>query len=83
MWLHNFKARRPAAPPREPVTCEQLGAITVPTFVVGAEYGMPYSRRIVDMLAGCIPGSCSVVIQAEAEPFAPKKGKFAPWQFLA
>ncbi len=29
---------------------------------MGAEYGMPYSRRIVDMLAGCIPGSCSVVI---------------------
>ncbi len=62
MWLHNFKARRPAAPPREPVTCEQLGAITVPTFVVGAEYGMPYSRRIIEALAECIPGSKLVVI---------------------
>ncbi|MGI8862453.1 MAG: alpha/beta fold hydrolase [Gaiellaceae bacterium] len=62
MWLDNFSARRPAAPSPEPLTCEQLGAITTPTLAMGAEYGMPYSRRIVDMLAGCIPGSCSVVI---------------------
>jgi pimeloyl-ACP methyl ester carboxylesterase len=62
MWLHNFNARRPAAPPPEPLTCERLGAITTPTLVVGAEYGMPYSRRIVDVLAACITGSCSIVI---------------------
>lgn len=30
--------------------------------VVGAEYGMPYSRRIVDRLAACIGGSRLVVI---------------------
>ena len=41
MWLDNFNAKRPAAPPPEPLTCEQLGAITTPTLVVGAEYGMP------------------------------------------
>ena len=57
MWLDNFNARRPAAPPPEPLTCEQLSAITTPTLVIGAEYGMLYSRRIVDKLAGCIPGS--------------------------
>ena len=62
MWLDNFNARRPAAPSPEPLMCEQLSAITTPTLVVGAEYGMPYSRRIVDVLAGCIPVSCSVVI---------------------
>jgi pimeloyl-ACP methyl ester carboxylesterase len=62
MWLDNFDARRPAAPAPEPLTSERLGAITTPTLVVGAEYGMPYSRRIVDRLAGCIPGSRLVVI---------------------
>jgi pimeloyl-ACP methyl ester carboxylesterase len=30
--------------------------------VVGAEYGMRFSRRIVDILAGCISGSRSIVI---------------------
>ncbi|MGH8957079.1 MAG: alpha/beta fold hydrolase [Acidimicrobiia bacterium] len=62
MWLDNFNARRPAAPSPEPLTCDQLGAITTPTLVVGAGYGMPYSRRIVDLLAGCIPGSQLTVI---------------------
>ena len=62
MWLDNFDAPRPAAPPPEPVTCAQLGAITTPTLIMGAEYGMPYSRRIVDVLAGCIPDSRLVVI---------------------
>ena len=62
MWLDNFNARRPAAPSLEPLTCEQLAAITTPTLALAAEYGMPYSRRIVDKLAGCIPGSRLVVI---------------------
>ncbi|CAN5126552.1 hypothetical protein BH18CHL2_BH18CHL2_08250 [soil metagenome] len=62
MWLDNFNARRPAAPPPEQLRCERLGAITAPTLAVGAEYGMPYSRRIVDTLARCIPGSRLVVI---------------------
>jgi pimeloyl-ACP methyl ester carboxylesterase len=62
MWLDNFNAGRPVAPSPEPLTCEQLAGITTPTLVVGAEYGMPYSRRIVDMLAGCISGSSVVVI---------------------
>ena len=62
MWLDNFNATRPAAPPPEPLTAERLGAITAPTLVVGAEHGMPYSRRIVDRLAACIPGSRLAVI---------------------
>ncbi len=57
MWLDNFNARRPAAPSPAPLTSEQLSAITAPTLVIGAEYGMPYSRRIVDTLAGCVPAS--------------------------
>jgi pimeloyl-ACP methyl ester carboxylesterase len=61
MWLDNFQARRPAAPSPE-LRCEQFAAITTPTLVVGAEHGMPYSRRIVDVLAGCIPGSRLVVV---------------------
>ncbi len=62
MWLDNFNARRPAPPPPEPLRCEQLRAITTPTLVVGAEHGMPYSRRIVDALAACIPDSRLVVV---------------------
>ena len=62
MWLDNFKPARPAAPTPEPLRCEQLGAITTPTLVLGAAHGMPYSRRIVDVLAGCIPGSQLAVI---------------------
>ncbi len=62
MWLDNFDTRRPAAPSPEPLTCEKLAAITTPTLAIGAEYGMPYSRRIVETLAGCIPGSRLVVI---------------------
>jgi non-heme chloroperoxidase len=62
MWLDNFNARRPATPSPEPLTCEQFGALTTPTLVLGAEHGMPYSRRIVDRLAGCIPGSRLAVV---------------------
>lgn len=64
MWLDNFNVTRPAAPSPEPLTCEQLRGITTPTLVLGAEHGMPYSRRIADRLAGCIPGSRLVVIPA-------------------
>ena len=64
MWLDNFNARRPKALPPSSLTCEQLGAITTPTLVLAAEHGMPYSRRIVDVLATCIPGSRLVVIPA-------------------
>ena len=62
MWLDNMKTRRPPTSTPEPLTCEQLGGITTPTFVVGAGYGMPYSRRIVHVLAGCIPDSQLAVI---------------------
>ncbi len=62
MWLDNFGTQRPAAPPPEPLTREQLGAISQPTLVIGAEYGMRYSRRIVELLANCIPGCRLTVI---------------------
>jgi pimeloyl-ACP methyl ester carboxylesterase len=62
MWLDNFDTRRPAAPTPEPLTREQFAAIATPTLAVAAEYGMPYSRRIVERLAGCIAGSRLVVL---------------------
>ena len=62
MWLDNFGAPRPVAPPPEPITCAQIGAITTPTLIIGAEFGMPYSRRIVDALAACIPDRRLLVI---------------------
>jgi pimeloyl-ACP methyl ester carboxylesterase len=62
MWLDNFGARRPAAPAPDPLTCEQLGALALPVLALAAEYGLSYSRRIVDALAGCIPGSRLVVL---------------------
>lgn len=62
MWLENFNAKRPATPPPEPLLCEQLRTITTPTLALAAEHGMPYSRRIVDMLGDCIPSSRPVVM---------------------
>jgi pimeloyl-ACP methyl ester carboxylesterase len=59
MWLDNFDAPRPGHP--TPLTRKQLSAITTPTLVLAAEYGMPYSRRIVEVLARCIPSSRMVV----------------------
>jgi len=54
MWLDNFGRDRPTTPP-EPLTCQQLKAIRTPTLALAAEYGMPYSRRIVELVAGCVP----------------------------
>ena len=61
MWLDNFGRERPAAPPPEPLTCEKLSAITTPMLAIEAEYGMPYSRRIVEKLRECTSG-CRVVV---------------------
>lgn len=55
MWLDNFGRDRPTTPP-EPLTCQQLKAIRTPTLALTAEHGMPYSRRIVELVAGCVPG---------------------------
>ena len=62
MWLENFTASRPATSPPEPLRCDQLRDISLPTLVVGAEYGMPYSRAIVDSLSQCIPGAERVIL---------------------
>ena len=62
MWLDNFPARRPTPPPQEPLTCTQLSRIAVPTLALGAEHGMSYSRRILERVAACIPGSRLVII---------------------
>jgi pimeloyl-ACP methyl ester carboxylesterase len=60
MWLDNFGRKRPIAPPPEPLSCEKLSTIKTPTLAIKAEYGMPYSRRIVEKLAECI-SSCRLV----------------------
>jgi pimeloyl-ACP methyl ester carboxylesterase len=62
MWLDNFSTPRPAAPAPEPLACEQLAGISTPTLLVAGEYGMLYSRRIVDRLADCISGRGLAVI---------------------
>lgn len=62
MWLDNYGAERPTAPPPEPLTCEQLGTISVPTLAIAAEHGMTYSRKIIDVLVRCISDSCLVVV---------------------
>jgi pimeloyl-ACP methyl ester carboxylesterase len=64
MWLDNFGRRRSTASPAEPLTCEKLRAIQTPTLAIRAEYGMPYSRRIVEKLAECISGCRLVTIPA-------------------
>jgi pimeloyl-ACP methyl ester carboxylesterase len=62
MWLDNFDPRRPASPPPEPLTCDTFAGLATPTLVMGAEFGMRYSRRIVEVLAKCIPNSRLVVV---------------------
>jgi pimeloyl-ACP methyl ester carboxylesterase len=62
MWLDNFGATGPQAPPPSPLTCTELGTIKAPTLALGAGYGMPFSRRIIDIAAGCIGGSDFIVI---------------------
>src|SRR5678816_852753 len=63
MWLDNFARQRPSAPAQDPLTCAELSAVRVPTLALGAEYGMPYSRRILDRVAACIPRSRLVIIE--------------------
>ncbi len=62
MWLDNFARARPDPGPSRPLACDQVGTIGVPTLVLSAEFGMPYSRAIVDRLARCIPGAALVVV---------------------
>ena len=54
MWLDNFGRDRPTTPP-EPLTRQQLKAIRTPTLALTGEHGMPYSRRIAELVAGCVP----------------------------
>lgn len=56
MWLENFErpgARRSTGP----IRCPDLAAIRTPTLVLAGELGMPYSRRITERLAECIPSA--------------------------
>lgn len=62
MWLENFNRKRPAVSSSKPLTCEQLGAIATPTLAMSAEYGLAYSRAIIEKLLLCIPDSHLVVI---------------------
>jgi pimeloyl-ACP methyl ester carboxylesterase len=59
MWLDNFGHDRASTLP-EPLTCERLKAIGTPTLALEAEHGLPYSRRIVELIAGCLP-DCRLV----------------------
>ena len=61
MWLANFDAKR-SPPTRPALTCDDLGAITMPTLIVETEHGMPYSRRIAECVAECIPGAQTVIL---------------------
>jgi pimeloyl-ACP methyl ester carboxylesterase len=59
-WLDNFGRGRSSTPPSEPLTCETPSAIETPTLALAAEHGMPYSRRIVELIGGCMP-DCRLV----------------------
>ena len=61
MWLANFGAKRSASA-APALTCGALGAVDVPTLVLGTEHGMPYSRRMVERVAECIPRARTVIL---------------------
>jgi pimeloyl-ACP methyl ester carboxylesterase len=61
MWLENFGSRSSSRSPA-PLTCGQLATIGMPTLVLATEYGMTFSRRIAEEVAGCITASELVVI---------------------
>jgi pimeloyl-ACP methyl ester carboxylesterase len=54
MWLDNFGRDRASTPP-EPLTRDQLSTIRTPTLALAAQHGMPYSRRIVELVASYMP----------------------------
>lgn len=60
MWIENMTAARPAAGDSLPLTCDRLRGIPVPTLAVRGQHGMPYSRLVVERLAGCLP-DCDLV----------------------
>ena len=62
MWIENFGRQRPRARAPSRLECKQLAAITTPTLILGAEYGMRYSRRIVELLHECIGNSRLAVL---------------------
>jgi pimeloyl-ACP methyl ester carboxylesterase len=59
MWLDNFGRDRASTPP-EPLTQAELRTIKTPTLALAAEHGMPYSRRIVELVAACM-ADCRLV----------------------
>ena len=68
MWLENFGAKRsPSTGPE--LTCADLAGVHIPTLALGSEHGMPYSRRILQRVAECIPG-CELKILPRATHFA-------------
>ncbi len=62
MWLDNFAGTRPAAPAPAPLTAGELGTISTPTLALGAEFGMPYSRSILERVARTISRSRLVIL---------------------
>lgn len=58
MWLANMRPRGPTTSPREPLTCGDLARLKpIPTLILSAEHGLPYSREIAERLRRCVPGS--------------------------
>lgn len=64
MWIQNMTAARPPASDASPLTCDRLQTVAVPTLAIAGQYGMPYSRLIVERLASCLPDCRLVVIPA-------------------
>lgn len=64
MWVANMTAPRAPAAGQPTVTCRDLHESSVATLALGTEYGMPYSRLILDRLAACMPDCRLVVVPA-------------------
>jgi pimeloyl-ACP methyl ester carboxylesterase len=58
MWLANMRPPGATSSTREPVTRADLATLgAIPTLVLSAEHGMPYSRLITERVQRCLPGS--------------------------
>jgi pimeloyl-ACP methyl ester carboxylesterase len=75
-----------ASPPPPAISCATLGAVKLPTLVIGGEHSRPYYSLINEIVARCTPGSRMVIMPKATHPMNyqnPAAFNEALLQFLA